>query len=286
MAKEKSPAFQFYPKEFLTDGHVAAMSLKECGAYIKLLCLCWQEESITSDPQRLANMVGVSRREFQKLWPALEPCFIEEGATLRHGRLDLERGKQAAYREQQRLKGLASAVARSTGRQPDSNHGSTAVQPDTEPDGNQDSTERQPSSQPKTKSPISDLSTTYEKKVLTYDRFDEFWDTYPRKVGKDAAKRAYLKRRPDADLHARMLAAIDRQARDPAWRKDGGQFVPHPATWLNAGRWEDEPAAVPRAMEPSRWQDDCTHDPPCTNATNCANRHAIEAYKAEHAEAI
>lgn len=130
---------------------------------------------------------------------------------------------------------------------------------------------------------------TANGKRLTANGFDhgfsEFWDAYPRKVGKDAAKKAYFKRHPDAELHARMLAAIAAQVRNPAWLEEAGRFIPHPATWLNAGRWEDEPVAVHRAMEPSRWQDACTHDPPCSNATNCANLQAIEAYKAEqHAQ--
>jgi hypothetical protein len=35
------------------------------------------------------------------------------------------------------------------------------------------------------------------------------------------------------------------------WTKDGGQFIPHPATWLNQKRWEDEPMAIqdrPRSL--------------------------------------
>jgi hypothetical protein len=37
-----------------------------------------------------------------------------------------------------------------------------------------------------------------------------------------------------------MVAALERQGQWPQWRKDGGQFIPHPATWLNQGRWADE----------------------------------------------
>lgn len=74
--------------------------------------------------------------------------------------------------------------------------------------------------------------------------FDEFWSQYPKKVGKDAARKAFDKRKPSRELLARMLAAIRSQVQTPAWQKDGGQFIPHPATWLNDGRWQDEETAI------------------------------------------
>lgn len=71
-------------------------------------------------------------------------------------------------------------------------------------------------------------------------RFEQFWQAYPKKVGKDAALRAFAKRKPDDQLVALMVAAIERQKRSDAWLKDGGQFIPNPASWLNQGRWMDE----------------------------------------------
>jgi len=70
--------------------------------------------------------------------------------------------------------------------------------------------------------------------------FDEFWATYPRKAGKDAARKAFAKRKPSLELLNQMIQAIRDQAKTDAWRKDGGQYIPHPATWLNEGRWQDE----------------------------------------------
>jgi uncharacterized protein YdaU (DUF1376 family) len=70
--------------------------------------------------------------------------------------------------------------------------------------------------------------------------FDVFWNKYPKKVGKDAALKAFQKRKPDQHLLVQMLNALGEQSRSEAWVKDGGQFVPNPATWLNQGRWQDE----------------------------------------------
>jgi hypothetical protein len=79
--------------------------------------------------------------------------------------------------------------------------------------------------------------------------FEEFWKAYPRKVGKDAAAKAFARRKVGTDLLAQMLTAINSRKSSEAWRKNGGQFIPHPSTWLNEGRWKDEDGAGP-SVEP------------------------------------
>lgn len=69
--------------------------------------------------------------------------------------------------------------------------------------------------------------------------FDRFWEAYPRKTAKAEAAKAFARLKPDSVLLQAMLDAIQRQAKSPQWTKDGGQFIPHPATWLNQRRWED-----------------------------------------------
>lgn len=70
--------------------------------------------------------------------------------------------------------------------------------------------------------------------------FDRLWSAYPRKVGKDAAAKAFAKRKPDATLVETMVKAVEAQKQSRDWTKDGGQFIPHLSTWLNEGRWMDE----------------------------------------------
>ena len=45
---------------------------------------------------------------------------------------------------------------------------------------------------------------------------------------------------PDAELQAVILRAVEAQKKTKDWLKDGGQYVPHPASWLNGERWQDE----------------------------------------------
>lgn len=72
------------------------------------------------------------------------------------------------------------------------------------------------------------------------ESFKTFWSAYPKKAGKDAAKKAFDKRKFDEQALAKVLRALDDQKDSEQWQKDGGKFIPHPATWLNQGRFEDE----------------------------------------------
>jgi rRNA processing protein Gar1 len=76
-----------------------------------------------------------------------------------------------------------------------------------------------------------------ENECYARDAFETFWKAYPRKVGKDAARRAFAKVKVPVET---LVAAVEAQKASPQWTKDNGQFIPNPATWLNQGRWEDE----------------------------------------------
>jgi hypothetical protein len=68
--------------------------------------------------------------------------------------------------------------------------------------------------------------------------FDQFWDWYPRKVGKPDAVKAYEKA---VKKHGEqvIIAGVERLRLDPNLPEKN--FIPHPATWLNREGWNDEP---------------------------------------------
>ena len=70
------------------------------------------------------------------------------------------------------------------------------------------------------------------------DRFDEFWEAYPRKVGKQKARTKFAAacKRVDAQT---VIDGARRLAADPNLPE--AQFIPHPSTWLERDGWEDEP---------------------------------------------
>jgi hypothetical protein len=70
------------------------------------------------------------------------------------------------------------------------------------------------------------------------EAFDLFWSSYPRKVAKAAALKAWA-----ALVNGeRETAIVAARAWTEAWAgapDDRRRFLPHPATWLRAHRWED-----------------------------------------------
>lgn len=67
--------------------------------------------------------------------------------------------------------------------------------------------------------------------------FQAFWAIYPRKVCKGDAWAAWVKHKPDAEA---CIKTITWQKKSEDWTKEGGKWIPYPASWLNDKRWHDE----------------------------------------------
>jgi hypothetical protein len=76
--------------------------------------------------------------------------------------------------------------------------------------------------------------------------FIKFWSAYPKKVGKDAALKAWNKKKPNIE---EVLNALLWQVTSKQWQKEGGQFIPNPSTYINQGRWQDEPPVIQQTIE-------------------------------------
>ena len=79
--------------------------------------------------------------------------------------------------------------------------------------------------------------------------FERFWEAYPKKVRKAAARRAWKAIKPDEDLTQTILKAIELAKASPQWTKSGGRFIPDPSRWIEEKRWEDQ---LSPALEPPR----------------------------------
>ncbi|SDL15262.1 hypothetical protein SAMN05428985_11079 [Nocardioides sp. YR527] len=77
--------------------------------------------------------------------------------------------------------------------------------------------------------------------------FDEFWAAYPKKQSKKTAQTAYAKARKSAPAETIMKGLVMAKA---MWQGKDPQFIPHAATWLNGGRWEDEPLNAAPSDDP------------------------------------
>ena len=111
--KTKSPAFQFYPADYLSDSNTIAFTAEQDGHYLRLLCLCWLEGSIPIDPRPLLKDGATISDDC--LNPILRCFRINRKKTaLVHPRLDAERCKQIAWREKSSAGGKASALKKRT----------------------------------------------------------------------------------------------------------------------------------------------------------------------------
>lgn len=82
--------------------------------------------------------------------------------------------------------------------------------------------------------------------------FDLFWPAYPKKVKKPEALKAFQKINPTPELVDQMLAALRWQI--PALKWTGDRYTPHPASWLNGERWNDEaPGASAKSARHPQW---------------------------------
>lgn len=78
-----------------------------------------------------------------------------------------------------------------------------------------------------------------EREKDTLGRFDEFWFAYPKKVGKAAVKRHWVRHGLDKRA-GEIIDAVKCHKNSAGWLKDGGRYIPNPLTYLNQGRWDDE----------------------------------------------
>ncbi len=69
--------------------------------------------------------------------------------------------------------------------------------------------------------------------------FDLFWSNYPKKVGKGYARQCFDKLKPNKELVDTMIRALGEQKKSEMWKRDNGQYIPNPSTWLNQQRWLD-----------------------------------------------
>lgn len=76
--------------------------------------------------------------------------------------------------------------------------------------------------------------------------FERFWKVYPKKKAKIEAEKAWNKINPSSELTDRIVKAVIEQRQSHDWTKEGGKFIPYPATWLNRGEWENEEVSIPQ----------------------------------------
>ena len=172
----KSPAFQFYPNDWLSSTHIMLMTPAEEGAYIRLLAISWNNENcdLPDDDEQLAVLSRLGEGWFNGGSTKIRKCFKAKGNRLYNERLLEERKKQQEWREKSRQGGIKSGKSRNNKdltKEGSLKGGSQMVGTKREPNGNSSSSFSSSSSNTKKK-------TTKVAFVLPEDISPEVWDAF------------------------------------------------------------------------------------------------------------
>ncbi len=93
----KSPAFQFYPNDWLSSPKIMMMTPAEEGAYIRLLAICWANDGLPDDDKRLAVLSRLGEDWSEGSGDKIRACFTAKDGQLINERLAAERKKQKEW---------------------------------------------------------------------------------------------------------------------------------------------------------------------------------------------
>lgn len=239
----------FYGAEYHAD--TPHLTTLQHGAYLLLLWAHWRLGDLPDDDAQLATITKLRMEQWRKISPVLREFFDHKHGRLTQRRLVKELEKAGSNTAKKRAAGKASAEVRQVKRAAQTAESTIDAATDVATDAQQNARPLPlPSPLPycslsKTESPNNTYDETAliapaaRKRARVSDddpAFIRFWDAYPRKVGKGAARKAWAtaitRASPDA-----IISAVQAQRFDPR-----EQYQPHPATWLNREQWGDEAA--------------------------------------------
>ena len=91
------------------------------------------------------------------------------------------------------------------------------------------------------------------------DDFQEFWNVWPKRCAKADARKAWAQTKDIRPDLTNLLNAVKAACKTEAWMKDGGKYIPHPATWLRGERWDDElEVKLPNVDNEKPWHETAT----------------------------
>lgn len=217
---------QLYIGDYLRD--TRHLTAEQHGAYLLLLMAMWNADGrLPDDARKLARLASCSPSRWAKICEDVMEFFEVEGGFVTNRRLGLELEKASEKSIKRAVSGAKGGNAKALKKHRAGVANATRLP------------EHSSEPEPDIKEAKAPLIVQRLPALLSDDGFAAFWAAYPRKVAKDTARKAFgraVGRMTEDDPLAVILAGIERAL--PGWTDP--QFIPHPATWLNAGRWGDE----------------------------------------------
>lgn len=217
-----TPYMPLWVGDFLTK--TISLDTRETGAYMLLLMAMWTNGGSLPEDHKKLQRIARAGREWPKVWAGIERFFTIENGVITQSRLTEEYTKATAKVEVRRQSGALGGKAKALKDKAHDVAKATVLPCQSEPYSDIEanaSIDTPPPPKPK------------RGQSTETPEFRAFWDAYPRKKAKDKAVIAWgkaVKRAPPA-----VIIAAARRV------ENQGQYTPYPASWLNAGQWNDEP---------------------------------------------
>ena len=228
----------FFHKDFFNA--TTHLTLEQQMAYLRLICGAWDRAGkLPLDMEQLRLISTMEKREWKKSGQILMDFFTKNDLFFSHKRVDKELEKANANIVQKSAAGKASAEKKAAEKlRLSEENAKNSVNGRSTPVETALPTEAATEGQRQSNPSPSPSPTVLRKSSLRSQGeavgFEEFWQTYPRKVGKGAARKAFTAAmlKTTASVVLQALASQQFGSRE--------RFIPHPSTWLNEERWLDE----------------------------------------------
>lgn len=247
------PWMPWYPKDIATDPKYICLPRSARLTYRELMDHCWMAGAkLPNDERKLAALAGLPLDQFRQDWELIQdsgdPCFITHpvfDGFLTNKRQLVEWNKAEEISEIARENGRKGGRPRNT-KTTDKTKEKTSRVNSGLAKRNPEKSQSQSQSQSHTQSQEDNTPHSPPGGNVHEERFDQFWEAYPRKKSKGQARTTWKKIFKDTtpDKREQLFADIMRGVKQAMTFWAGEQRppdkIPYPSTWLNAEGWLDE----------------------------------------------
>ncbi len=248
-----------YVGDYLAD--TLHLSVAEHGAYFLLMLHYWRKGPLTGNMSRLLSITKIPTEKSAILVGILEEFFTynKEENKWYHSRIESELGKADSRREASRVNGLKGGRPLGSTHNLDNLEKTQRItnsfslgEPRNNPEHNRNhNLEKSSSPSP---SPLPLTLERREKEILRKSQaekdFETFYEAYPKHKGRKDALKAFTTLYSELPEIDELVVITKKFAKSDDCKKDNGQFIPYPATWLRKGMWDDE------ILEPAETEDE------------------------------
>lgn len=264
LATASSETLAYYPW-YISDWRGSKIRIKLSssgrGMMRELFDYCWEVGFLPSDERLLISISGGTKAEFKKEWPIMKTAFFQQDGRFLNRKCEENRERLLRFRESRKKNATRKGRAVAT----EEANEKASVQAKT-PTLETISLYLQKNSYGVPPLPpmgdaalplefeISSPSTETQKPKLRRGSltakqaawFEMWWPEVWAKISRGAAERAFgVMVRDDATFDAVMAAT---KVQTPILKEREAKYQPHPSTWLNAKRWQDDINAIPRSV--------------------------------------